>query len=137
MSNGDQQGQDAYDRPRTYLFPSKRDPEQFYRTTLHENGAITCNCPARVECWHIRRVREGGIVGRTDDPVSREDRREILQLLSEGNDVGARAKTLALFPSMTETEMEKLLQEIFEKGIEDYYEESGIDFAGGGPDGNE
>lgn len=101
---------------KTYLFASSRPGVPPHRTTVHDNGMITCTCPARVECWHKKRVRDRqDIVGRTEGttlPV--EDHRQLLRLLSEGNDTGAFALARELFPSMCEEETSELLDEVRE-----------------------
>ncbi len=33
------------------------DGMTWYNVTADDNGDLTCNCPARVECYHIRTVR--------------------------------------------------------------------------------
>jgi hypothetical protein len=109
---------------RTYLFPSSRDPKTTYKTTVHDNGAVTCDCPARVECWHKKRVKAYPPIGRSPDvPISRDDQRSLMRLLSEGNDGGARRLALSLFPSMSIEETDDLLQEVFDANLENHYEE--------------
>lgn len=103
---------------KTYLFASSRKPDKLYRTVLHDNGAVTCGCPAFRECWHIKAVRERPIVGRTElTDVAMADQGEILALLEDGNDEGARVYILALFPSMTLEEIDELAAEL--RPIED------------------
>jgi hypothetical protein len=109
---------------RTYLFPSSRNPSVEYETIVHDDGTITCKCPARVKCWHIKEVETRPIIGRSPDaPVPIDDQREILRLLSEGNDEGARTLALSLFPSMCREETETLVQEIFDLQLEGFYDQ--------------
>ena len=114
---------------RTYLFASSKPlGKEPYRTTVHDNGAITCDCPARVECWHIKTIREREPVGRTElAAVSVEDRRMILRLLSEGSDDGAREMALALFPSMCVEETDDLVEDIRTQGVNDGWNEDHAD----------
>jgi len=104
---------------RSYLFASSRNPNITYTTTVHDNGAVTCSCPARVECWHVKTVKTRPIVGRSKDtPISRDDRYALLRLLREGNTDGARALALSLFPSMSVEETDELLQELLDHAAE-------------------
>jgi hypothetical protein len=115
---------------RTYLFASSKPlGKEPYRTTVHDNGAVTCDCPARVECWHKKTVAERKPIGRTEfATVSAEDRRQALHLLSEGNESGAREFALELFPSMSVEETEMLLEEFRVQGVEDGWNEDHVDF---------
>jgi len=106
---------------KTFLFESKSDPKKVYHTVAHDNGAVTCNCPAWKECWHVKQVKERKPVGRTEIteiPVS--DRLAIQKLVHEGNDDGAIAYLWGLFPSMSLEEMTALSWEI--ALLEDVYD---------------
>ncbi len=95
---------------KTYRFASSRNPKVIYTTTLHDNGVVTCNCPAWTTCWHVKRIADGPppILFR----VSAQDRWLIRALAEEGNEKGALEMTHDLFPSMSEEEARELVNEI-------------------------
>lgn len=96
----------------TYLYASS-DFKRTYHTTRHDNGAITCDCPARVECWHIRDVRDNKPIGRSPfPPVSSSESDALYRLAAEGLDDGAMRMALDLFPSMCVEEAQELIDQI-------------------------
>lgn len=109
---------------KVFLFPSKSRPlAPPYHTTLHDDGGISCDCPARVVCIHKKTVRDRKIIGRQEALSSIISRRNLLIIKSfadEGDINSALACTRDCFPSMGYEEVCSIYNEII--GTEDDYE---------------
>lgn len=111
---------------KVFLFGSKSHPHaRPYRTTLHDDGGVTCDCPARVECWHKKRVKAGEIIGRLETLSAHTSLRNILIIRSfadEGDIDSALSCTRACFPSMEPAEVYELYNEIVTLEMEEPHE---------------
>jgi hypothetical protein len=98
---------------KTYLFASKSKPNAPpHRTTLHENGEVTCSCPARVECWHVKKVKIYRDAGPVSQRLSLSDRLMILELLELVNEDDVLLFVFELFPSMSVEEAKAFVEDI-------------------------